>query len=75
MLAMAQALKIGDRVYLKIAVAGDPGVIYGFDKSGKAEVEWYDLSMRTRHDIENLILDEGFTVSQLDLFEFDEIAA
>ena len=76
MLAMDARINLGDRVYLKIAVAGDPGCVIGFDRKGKAVVEWYDLDLGhpTHHDPDMLILDEGFRVSQLG-FDFDEIAA
>ena len=61
---------------MKLAVAGDPGCVIGFDRTGKAMVEWYDLDLGrpTHHDLDMLILDEGFHVSQLG-FDFDEIAA
>ena len=42
---MDARINLGDRVYLKIAVAGDPGCVIGFDRSGKAIVEWYDLDL------------------------------
>ena len=76
LLAMDARINLGDRVYLKIAVAGDPGCVIGFDRKGKAVVEWYDLDLGhpTHHDPDMLILDEGFRVSQLG-FDFEEIAA
>lgn len=74
---MSASIKLGDRVYMKLAIAGDPGCVIGFDSKGKAVVEWYDLDLGhpTKHDLDMLVLDEGFTVRQLDLFQFDDVAA
>ena len=77
LLAMSDAsIIVGSRVYLKIAIAGDPGCVIAFDRQGKAVVEWYDLDLGhpTHHDLDMLILDESFRVSQLG-FDFDEVAA
>jgi len=73
---MSGAIQIGSRVYLRIAVAGDPGCVVGFDRKGKAIVEWYDLDLgrNTTHSLESLVLDEAFTVRQLG-FDFEEQAA
>ena len=73
---MDARINLGDRVYLKIAIAGDPGCVVAFDRKGKAVVEWYDLDLGhpTHHNPDMLIIDEGFCVSQLG-FDFDEIAA
>ena len=72
---MSASIKIGTRVYLRYAVAGDPGCIVGFDRRGRAIVEWYDLDLghSTTHDLDALVVDTAFTVRQLDLFE--EMAA
>jgi hypothetical protein len=70
---MDASINIGARVYLKIAIAGDPGIVVGFDRKGKAAVDWYDIGIRTHHDPESLIVDEAFVVRQLSLFE--EVAA
>lgn len=61
---MSADIKLGSRVYLTIAIAGDPGVIVGWDKRGKAIVDWYDLGITTTHPVDRLVLDESFTVSQ-----------
>ena len=47
-----------------------------FDPHGKAIIFWPDmpeLARETAHDPSSLVIDEAFTVRQLDLFE--EIAA
>ena len=69
-------IQIGTRVYLKFAIAGDPGCVVGFDARGRALVEWYDLDLghRTAHDPANLVVDEAFQVRQLGL-DFGEVAA
>ena len=75
---MEQAIRLGSRVYLKLAIAGDPGIVSGFDRSGRAMIYWPDmpeLHRETAHSIDSLIVDETFTARQLDLFEFAEIAA
>lgn len=71
------SINLGSRVYLRFAVAGEPGCVCAFDKKNRACVEWIDLPEvgRTWHDLDNLIVDEAFTVRQLDLFEFEELAA
>jgi hypothetical protein len=77
MLAMAQALQIGARIYLRNCVAGEPGCLVAFDKQGRALVDWSadmpEINRLTAHDLNTLIVDEAFCVRQLDLF--DEIAA
>jgi hypothetical protein len=72
---MAASIQLGSRVYLRLCIAGDPGCVIGFDRKGKAVVEWYDLDLghTTSHDVDNLVVDEAFSVRQLDLFE--ELAA
>lgn len=48
-----------------------------FDKNGRALVDWSadmpEIGRLTAHDLDTLVVDESFTVRQLDLFE--EIAA
>lgn len=69
-------IRIGSRVYLRNAIAGDPGCVMSFDH-GKAVVEWADmpeLGRHTRHALDSLVLDESFIVSQLDI-AFEEQAA
>ena len=78
MLAMSGAsIKLGSRVYLKTCIAGFPGCVVGWDRKGYALVYWDDLDLgrNTAHDPENLVVDEAFCVKQLDLFQFDEVAA
>ena len=73
---MSASIKVGSRVYIRIAVCGEPGCVMSFDKNGRALVEWVDLpelGRWTAHDPESLVVDEAFTVEQLGLFE--EIAA
>jgi hypothetical protein len=78
-ITVSAEFQIGDRVYLRICVAGDPGCIVGWNKRGRAIVEWYDLpelGRNTVHDKDMLILDESFTVSQREFsFDFGEMAA
>ena len=71
-------IRVGSRVYLQICIAGEPGVVHEIDRKGCAKVEWVDLpelGRWTSHSVDTLVVDEAFTVRQLDLFEFDEIAA
>jgi hypothetical protein len=52
--------------------------VHEIDRKGCAKVEWVDLpelGRWTSHSVDTLVVDEAFTVRQLDLFEFDEIAA
>lgn len=75
---MTQEIKLGSRVYLRICIAGDPGCVVGFDRKGRVIVQWYDLDLgrNTTHDIDMLILDESFTVSQREFsFDFEAQAA
>jgi hypothetical protein len=69
-------IEIGTRVYLKFAIAGDPGCVVGFDARGRALVEWYDLDLghRTAHDPANLVVDQAFRVAQFHL-DFEDVAA
>jgi hypothetical protein len=47
-------IAIGDRVRLRIAAYGKPGVVV--DKShGRCRVRWDDLELETRHKAEDLI--------------------
>jgi len=68
---------LGSRVYLRLAVCGEPGCVMDFDKNGRALVDWSadmpEIGRLTAHDLDTLVVDESFTVRQLDLFE--EIAA
>ena len=48
-----------------------------FDHYGRALVDWPDMQeigRWTAHDPEDLVIDEAFTVTQLDL-SFDDVAA
>ena len=74
---IAASIQVGSRVYIKIAIAGDPGVVMKFDHYGRALVDWPDMQeigRWTSHDPESLVVDEAFTVTQLDL-SFDDVAA
>jgi hypothetical protein len=74
---MDARINLGSRVYIRIAVAGVPGVVSGF-KGGKVLVDWSadmpEIGRWTAHDPESLIVDEAFTVKQLGL-AFEEVAA
>ncbi len=74
---MAASIQAGSRVYLHNAVCGEPGCVCGFSRNGKAQVEWFDLPEMgvTEHTLDSLVVDETFSVRQLDLFNFAEIAA
>jgi hypothetical protein len=53
---------IGDRVYLKHCVAGEPGVVTKIH-GNRAHVIWPDLPEITEpisHSMDNLVVDEGF---------------
>ena len=68
---------IGSRVYLKNAICGEPGCVTGVTRGGKALVEWIDMpeiGRETEHRLDSLVLDEGFTVRQLDI-SFESQAA
>ena len=72
---MGATLQLGSRVYLKNAVAGEPGVVCSFEH-GKAVIEWPDMleAGRTKHDPESLVVDEAFKVEQLSL-DYGELVA
>lgn len=75
---MTASIQVGSRVYLKIAVAGEPGVVSSFDRRGRALVDWIDmpeLGRLTHHELDTLIVDASFTVRQLDLYEFADRVA
>lgn len=65
-MAQSMPIRVGSRVYLRVAVVGDPGCVVAFDH-GKAVVEWYDLDLghTTTHPVENLIVDEAFQGGQI----------
>lgn len=70
-------IRIGSRVYLRNAVAGEPGCVRQIDPRGFAHVEWVDMpeiARLTKHKIETLEIDTGFHVAQLGL-DFGEFAA
>ena len=74
--SMERNIQLGSRVYLRNAICGEPGCVMRFTPSGKAVVSWPDLQEvgETKHDPSALVLDEGFTVRQIEL-AFDEVAA
>jgi len=62
---MDARIEIGARVFLRNAVAGEPGVIvklYG----DRALVEWPDLNLGrpTKHSIDSLVLAEAYNEAQ-----------
>ena len=65
---MTSPTKIGDRVYLKNCIAGEPGCVRAF-RGPKAEIEWPDMPEvgLTKHKIEDLVVAESHTVVQLGL--------
>jgi len=73
---MEQAIKVGSRVYMKLAICGFPGCVVGFDRKGYALVYWDDLDLgrNTAHAVDTLVLDEAFKVEQLGL-AFEQEAA
>lgn len=50
----------------------------GFDRQGRALVDWSadmpEINRLTSHSTEDLVIDEAFTITQLDL-SFDDVAA
>ena len=54
-------------------------MVAGFDRQGRALVDWSadmpEVGRWTAHSLDSLIVDETFTVRQLDLFQFAERAA
>ena len=59
-----ETIRVGDRVYLRNAIAGEPGCLVGFDRYGRAEIHWPDmpeLGHNTFHAPDTLVLDEGYT--------------
>ena len=70
-------IRIGSRVYLRNAIAGEPGCVRSIDSRGFAHVEWVDmpeLGRFTKHRIDTLEIDSAFVVKQLGL-DFGELAA
>jgi hypothetical protein len=78
MMASSSLIRTGTRVYLKNAICGYPGFVASFDRQGRALVDWSEdipeISRLTAHDLESLVVDEGFTVRQLGL-DFELLAA
>ena len=59
---VSASIKVGDRVYIANAVAGEPGVVVKL-RGDRAHVHWPDLpeiDELTSHKLDSLILDEGF---------------
>jgi hypothetical protein len=52
-------IAIGDRVRLRIAAYGKPGLVVA-DVHGRCRVRWDDLELETKHRPEDLIEAEGF---------------
>ena len=66
---MDASIKVGDRVYLANAIAGEPGVVVRV--SGRTGyVTWPDMpeiTEPTKHKLDTLVVDEGFVArSNLD---------
>jgi hypothetical protein len=75
---MDARIQNGARVYLRNCICGEPGMVSGFDRAGRALVFWPDMPefhRWTAHSLDSLIVDETFTVRQLDLFQFAQVAA
>jgi hypothetical protein len=51
-------IAIGDRVRLRIAAYGKPGVVVA-DVHGRCRVRWDDLDLETKHRPEDLIESEA----------------
>lgn len=69
-------IRVGSRVYLRNCIAGEPGVVIGFERR-KILVEWIDMpeiGRPTKHSPDSLVIDTAFVVSQLG-FDFGEMAA
>ena len=68
---------LGSRIYLRNAIAGEPGYVLALTGKVGLKSDWPDLhsemGRHTFHALDTLIVDESFSVRQLDLF--DEIAA
>lgn len=75
---MAASIQIGARVYLKLAISGYPGCVASFDRLGRALVDWSEdmpeIGRLTAHDLDSLVLDNGFCASQRG-FDFNLLAA
>ena len=75
---MSASIILGARVYLRLAVCGEPGCVMDFDRRGRALVDWSadmpEIGRLTAHDPDTLIVDEAFRVRQLG-FEFESAAA
>jgi hypothetical protein len=78
MVTQNTTIRLGSRVYLLNAIAGEPGCVIGFDRRGRALVDWSldmpEIGRSTAHDVDTLIIDESFTARQLGL-DFSDIAA
>ena len=51
-------IAIGDRVRLRIAAYGKPGVVVE-QTNGKCRVRWNDLELTTKHATDSLVLSEN----------------
>ncbi len=72
------SIRLGSRVYIRTAICGVPGVVSGFDRYGRALIDWSadmpEIGRLTAHDLDTLIVDEQFKCKQFCL-EFDKLAA
>lgn len=67
---MLPKIEVGSRVYLRNAIAGEPGVVTKLAPRGRCWVIWPDMpeiGRETFHSADSLVVDEGFTVKQLGL--------
>jgi hypothetical protein len=74
---MSGSIQVGSRVYLRVAVCGEPGCVVQIDERGRAKVLWPDmpeLGRHTSHSIESLVLTESLKAQQF-VLAFDEVAA
>ena len=69
-------IQIGSRVYLRNAIAGEPGCVRRIE-GNYAHIEWIDIpeiGRLMKHRLDSLMVDELFHVEQLRL-DFGELAA
>ena len=72
-------IRMGSRVYLRGCIAGEPGFVTGFDRRGRALLDWSldmpEIGRCTAHDPESLVVDEAFTVQHQFELAFESEAA
>jgi len=55
-------IRLGSKVFLRNAVAGEAGCVIGFTPRGKARVDWTDLGIVTEHAPDTLVIDEALAL-------------